>query len=197
MRIAISGTHSVGKSTFVNDFLAKHPDYAYEQEPYRALKDKHEILFGDHQTQQHINIQLDYCLASVSRYQPGAKVIFDRAPFDYIPYSAYTAEHAHTDIDQSYVHSLYRRMTPALKHLDLIVFVPISTEYKIDLEHDGHRPTDDFYRDAADAAFKKFYREEWQHVVGQQKAPIVIEITGTREARINALEQAIKELAHE
>jgi len=37
MRIAVSGSHSLGKSTVVNDWVAAHPEYRREEEPYRAL----------------------------------------------------------------------------------------------------------------------------------------------------------------
>ena len=37
MRIAISGSHSMGKSTFVKDFHISHPEFVLEDEPYRRL----------------------------------------------------------------------------------------------------------------------------------------------------------------
>jgi len=50
MRIAVSGTHSVGKSTFVWDFIKAHPEYIREEEPYRALRDNYDIKFGKDST---------------------------------------------------------------------------------------------------------------------------------------------------
>lgn len=46
MRIAVSGTYSVRKRAFVHDFIVKHPEYRREEEPYRALCNWYEILFG-------------------------------------------------------------------------------------------------------------------------------------------------------
>ena len=60
MRVAISGSHSLGKSTFVKDFLNTHLDYAFEEEPYRALMHQHDIKFAEDQTQRHIMLQLDF-----------------------------------------------------------------------------------------------------------------------------------------
>ena len=45
MRIVTSGTHSVGKSTVVWDFLKAHPDYIREEEPYRAVCENHDNGF--------------------------------------------------------------------------------------------------------------------------------------------------------
>ena len=38
MRIAATGTHSIGKSTFIEDFLIQYSDYIREMEPYRVLR---------------------------------------------------------------------------------------------------------------------------------------------------------------
>jgi hypothetical protein len=48
MRIAISGSHSLGKSTVVNDWVELNGDYMREEEPYRVLglRGPYEILFG-------------------------------------------------------------------------------------------------------------------------------------------------------
>jgi len=193
MRIAISGTHSLGKSTFVSDFVEKHPEYVFENEPYRALMHEHEILFGDHQTIHHIELQLNYCLAQVKKYQPGDNVIFDRPPTDFVPYSDYTATNADTDIDKSYINLLYDRIKPVLHHLDLIVFVPITDDYPMALENDGHRPVEDFYRTWVDGAFKKLYRDDITLIFPEKNAPKIVEITGPREDRIVALEKMVQE----
>jgi hypothetical protein len=50
MRIAVSGTHSVGKSNFVWEFIKEHPEYIREEEPYRALRDNYDIKFGKDST---------------------------------------------------------------------------------------------------------------------------------------------------
>lgn len=153
---------------------------------------KHEILFGDHQTQHHIDLQLNHCIDHVQRYQQGDKVIFDRAPTDFIPYSDYTAKNAHTDIDEAYVSAMLDRVRPVMEHLDLLVFVPKTKDYEILLEDDGHRPVEDFYRDWVDEGFKDLYRNRLATVIPIANQPRVIEITGPREERIRLLNEAIK-----
>ena len=60
MRIAISGSHSLGKSTVVNDWVAAHPEFRREEEPYRvlALNGLYEIWFRESSTRLHNGIQL-------------------------------------------------------------------------------------------------------------------------------------------
>ena len=62
MRIAISGSHSLGKSTVVNEWVAKNPAFRREEEPYRALGlyGPYEILFRDASTKLHNGIQMYY-----------------------------------------------------------------------------------------------------------------------------------------
>ena len=94
MRIAVSGSHSLGKSTVVNDWVAAHPEYRREEEPYRALSlaGPYEIRFRDASTRLQNGIQMYYSISRVHRFSAcTADVIFDRAPVDYIAYSVYTA----------------------------------------------------------------------------------------------------------
>jgi hypothetical protein len=70
MRIAISGSHSLGKSTVVNEWVAKNPALRREEEPYRALGlyGPYEILFRDAATQLHNGIQMYYNISRIHRY---------------------------------------------------------------------------------------------------------------------------------
>ena len=43
MRIAVSGSHSVGKSTLIAGFLSRHPEYAHEPEAFEVLADDVEL----------------------------------------------------------------------------------------------------------------------------------------------------------
>lgn len=194
MRIAISGSHSLGKSTFVTDFLKKHPDYSFEEEPYRALRHAHDIKFAEDQTCYHIMLQINYCIKQIKQYPIGKNVICDRCPADYIPYASYTVDYGHTDIDTMFIKSLYPLVQDALKNLDLIVFIPISAQHPIALEDDGHRPTHDIYRDWVDKAFKKLYRENLQAIMPPVNAPRVIEIVGDRQTRLRQLNKIMLEM---
>lgn len=199
MRIAISGTHSVGKSTFVSDFQKSHPEYILETEPYRALRDKHNIYFADKATQQCNSLQLNYAIDRSKLYNKDDNVIFDRCMADYIPYSEYPAEFGDTDIDESFVTSLFPLIKKTINYLDIIVFVPMSDDYTIDLEDDGIRQTDTFYQEWVDKAFKRMYRDQLESIVdtSQQESPRIVEITGLREYRVQTLEKIIRSMNNE
>ncbi|MCX7349323.1 MAG: AAA family ATPase [Alphaproteobacteria bacterium] len=194
MRIAVSGSHSLGKSTVVNDWITAHPEFSREEEPYRALSlhGPYEIRFRDESTRLHNGIQLYYNISRIHRYASQAdRVIFDRSPIDYIAYSQYTADQGTTDIDQSFVETMIPAVRESLDHLDLVAFVPRSDEWPIILENDGIRPVDEAYRDAVDDIFKQIYRHGRYGLFPRRDGPRVIELLGPPQQRIAQIEEAI------
>jgi predicted ATPase len=197
MRIAVSGSHSLGKSTLVDDWVARYPEFTREEEPYRALGlyGPYQILFRDESTRLHNGIQLYYSLSRVNRYTAQADdVIFDRAPVDYLAYSQYTADAGSTDIDDAFVMSMVAAVIESLDRLDIIAFVPKSDEWPVEMEADGIRPTDYAYRDAVDAVFKQIYREGRYGVISGERHPLVVELVGSREDRLDQLARAAAEV---
>jgi hypothetical protein len=197
MRIAISGSHSLGKSTVVNDWVARHPRFRREEEPYRALglHGPYEILFRDASTRLHNGIQMYYNISRIHRYGDSAEdVIFDRAPVDYIAYSQYTANQGRTDIDPAFVESMVPAVRESLDHLDILAFVPKSDAWPVAMEADGIRPVDHGYRDEVDAIFKQIYREGRFQVLPEKRGPRLIELWGPGEQRLNQLQQAMDEV---
>ena len=194
MRIAISGTHSQGKSTFVRDWIKRHHHYIREEEPFRALHEEgYDIRFRQESTRLHNGIQMYYNISRLMSYQREDDcVIFDRCPVDYIAYSQYTANHGTTDINNEFVKSLAAKVKDSLRNLDLLVFLPITNEWPVAMENDGIRPLDHPYRDEVDVIFKQIYREQRFLVMPINNPPAFLELWGDREDRLNSLEQAIQ-----
>jgi hypothetical protein len=193
MRIAVTGSHSLGKSTVVNDWVGAHPEYLREEEPYRALglHGPYEIRFRDESTRLQNGIQLYYSLSRVFRHSgPECQVIFDRAPVDYIAYSQYTADCGTTDIDQAFVESMVPAVRESLGHIDILAFVPKSEDWPVHLEQDGIRPVDPDYRDRVDAIFKQIYREGRFGIFPNPGGPEVIELVGPPAQRLAQIGQA-------
>ena len=197
MRIAISGSHSLGKSTVVNDWVALNGDYMREEEPYRvlSLRGPYEILFRDASTRLHNGIQLYYSISRLNRYSTAAEhVIFDRAPVDYIAYSQYTANQHLTDIDDDFVLSMVSAVRESLDRLDILAFVPQSDDWPVAMEDDGIRPVDHFYRDEVDAIFKQIYRDGRFDILPKKSPPLLIELVGSPEHRLLQLAQAVEQV---
>ena len=197
MRIAISGSHSLGKSTVVNDWVALNGDYMREEEPYRvlSLRGPYEILFRDASTRLHNGIQLYYSISRLNRYSTAAEhVIFDRAPVDYIAYSQYTANQHLTDIDDDFVLSMVSAVRESLDRLDILAFVPQSDDWPVAMEDDGIRPVDHSYRDEVDVIFKQIYRDGRFDILPKKSPPLLIELVGSPEHRLLQLAQAVEQV---
>jgi hypothetical protein len=197
MRIAISGSHSLGKSTVVNGWVACHADYIREEEPYRVLglKGPYEIFFREASTRLQNGIQMYYSISRVHRYASSdQRVIFDRAPIDYLAYSQYTANQGTTDIDDEFVRSMLPAVREALDHLDILAFVPQSDIWPVAMEDDGIRPVDHSYRAEVDQIFKRIYREGLFDVFPLFHGPMLIELVGPPDQRLQQLSNAVAQL---
>ena len=128
----------------------------------------------------------------MSYQQDSDCIIFDRCPVDYIAYSQYTANRRTTDIKDKFGESLAARVRDSLQNLDLLIFLPITSEWPVAMENDGIRPIDLPYRDEVDSIFKQIYREQRFSVMPINNPPVLIELWGAREDRLNSLDQAIK-----
>ncbi len=187
MRIAISGTHSMGKSTTVDDFLKAHPEYIHELEPYRALRDDHEFHFAKQSTRYCIQVQLDWLFDRMKRYAAGDNVIYDRCPVDFIPYSLYTDKYGLTDLNLTYIERAVPVIRESLQYLDIIVFLPITDKHLVELEDDHIRPIEAEYRQEVDEYFKSVYRELIYDILPKNNPPKILELWGSREERIKKI----------
>lgn len=81
MRVAVSGSHCLGKSTIVNEWVAKLLAFLREEEPYRALGlyGPYEILFRDASTKLHNGIQMDDNIGRIHRYADSTEDVIFKA----------------------------------------------------------------------------------------------------------------------
>ena len=183
MRIAISGTHFMGKTTLIEDFIAQHPNYRYEEEPYVKLQYEKTIELAVEPSIEELLNELDYSINRLNECQHEPNVIFDRCPIDFIAYAMCSLKKDSVDINDSEVSERFEEIKEALDHLDLIIFLPITKDY--DMEYDEDNPE---YRLMADRFFKKLYRDDICDIFPRYNHPRIIELFGDRNARVKSLE---------
>ena len=169
-----------------------HPEFKYELEPYRALRDKYDIKFAKESTQHCADVQVDYLIERMQSYKKGGHAIFDRCLVDFLPYCQYTAKYGLTDINQDYLNKLADRIRDNIHYIDLIIFLPITEKHLIHLEDDGIRPTDIEYRADVDQYFKEIYHNHAYDLLSKAKNTRMVEMWGPREERVRQLEELIK-----
>lgn len=182
MRIAISGTHGVGKSTLIDDFAHRHPDYIKITEAYYQLHDE-ELDFEYGPSLESFKTQLDFSINQLLENVNRSNIIYDRCSIDFLAYSMYALNQDNIDIADSDLSSRFDDIKSALASLDLIVFIPLMPGYQID--YAGEDPD---YREGVDQCFKAIYRDEVIDIFPGYHHPQVIEVWGDPKTRIAKLE---------
>lgn len=188
MRIAVSGTHFMGKSTLVEDFIKKHPDYRHEIEPYYKLQDEQINELSLEPSLDSFIAQLNCSINQLNECTNESNIIFDRCPVDFLAYAMCVLGHDFIDINDSEVSQNFPEVKASLNHLDLIVFLPIVKEHTIKYTEENA-----VYRNAVDKCFKKIYQDDICDIFPRHNHPVIIEIFGDRTTRLEKLENYIRE----
>lgn len=117
MRIAISGSHRVGKTTLAEALAEALPGYELVPEPYYQLEDEG-YEFEEFPSVEDFQRQLERSIHSIS--ESAGNVVFDRCPLDILGYLL-----THRDADVFEIGDWMPRVREAVTKLDLIVFAPI------------------------------------------------------------------------
>jgi len=180
MRIAVSGTHFIGKSTLIEDFIKAHPEYKHEIEPYYQLESTLEPSLDSFLE------QLDYSIEMLNTHANESNIIFDRCPVDFLAYAMCTLEQEPIDINDSEVSERFSVIKEALDNIDAIVFLPIVKEHTIEYTED-----DAAFRKEVDKCFKLIYSDDIYDIFPSYDHPKIIEIWGDRTTRIRKLELSL------
>ncbi len=115
MRIAIFGTHKVGKTTLAEELLENLPGYTLELEPYYQLEFSG-YEFSEAPTPEDFIEQFNYSTKLI--LESGDNVIFDRCVIDILAY-------LHVLDPYRNVQHFYETAQTLIAEIDLFVFVPI------------------------------------------------------------------------
>lgn len=121
MRIAIIGTHCVGKTTLVEELKKLLPDYEFYPEPYYELEERG-YLFSETPTIDDYIAQFEYSIKQIQGSDDNA--VFDRCPVDLFAYMQAVSESEN-------IQAYYQKMEDVLSEIDLIVFAPIEEPDRI------------------------------------------------------------------
>src|SRR6185369_1282201 len=127
MRIAVSGTHGVGKSTLIDEFLRRHPEFVHEPEPYAVMVEDLGEEFSDEPNVEDFRRQLEFNIDRLREHAPGEKVIYERCPIDFLAYI--------DALEPGSVEPLPGPVAKAMQNLDLIVYLPLDNNQSLESEY--------------------------------------------------------------
>lgn len=190
MRIAVSGTHFIGKSTLIEDFIKQHPHYRLEMEPYYQLQNEKAMELSLEPSFESLLEQLDYSIDQINACQKESDVIFDRCPVDFLAYAMCALQQDDVDIHDSELSDRLVEIKLALVHVDVIVFLPISIDNSIDYTEENPA-----YRKASDKCFKRLYRDDLYDIFPRYNQPRILELVGDRTTRLKKLDNYLTPMA--
>ena len=185
MRVAISGTHSSGKSTLVDAFLLRHGDYAHEPEPYEVLQDVYGEAFAAEPSADDFYRQLEYHVERLHTYRAGVRVIFERSPVDYLAYVLALGDLDRETSDARLAERSLDVARGAVTLLDLVVYLPAGGGD--DVVPDSEDPE---LRRAVDARLEGILLDD-DYGIFTGGRPLVLEAMGTTAQRLRTLEGAL------
>jgi hypothetical protein len=184
--ISVSGTQCIGKSTFIEDFIINWPMYKVMGNSYRDLVKKNDLKINKDTTKESQRIILESIIEDLRSVKKDDHVIFDRSPLDNIVYSIWAYDKNQGNIDDAFVADCINISRHAMQKLDLMFMIPM-TKQNPDLVGDELRDIDPVYQREIDQLFKglKTKREENDDIFFvKNDAPMIIEVFGSREARV-------------
>lgn len=175
MRIAISGSHLVGKSTLAEELGARLAGHLVVDEPYRLLEEEG-YEFPDQPDVDDFVVQLRCSLRLLASSRHN--VIFDRCPLDFLGYILALPGARAFDL-QPWLTVIESRLAT----LDLLVFVPVT--FAAD---SIPPPPDNHFRLAVDGVLRDLLMADELGVCGDLE---VVEVTGPVGHRVNEVMRRI------
>ena len=175
MRVAVSGTHGVGKSTLIDEFVRRHLEFVHEPEPYTVMVDDLGEEFSAEPCVEDLRRQLEFNIERLSQLAAKANVIYERCPVDFLAYI-----HA---LDPLSVEALLEPITEAMRQLDLIVYLPLK-ETNVEDEYPK-------LQRAVDRRLSSIYREDEFGIMSSTNVTVV-EAEGPTHHRLRTLENSLK-----
>ena len=177
MRIAVSGTHATGKTTLIEAFLARHPEYTHEPEPYGVLREIYGEAFGEAPGVEDFERQLELNLETIGRYKAGDNVILERSPADFLAYMIAIDERPAADLWMD-------RVRKVLAQIDLVAFVPLEAHIDVPDSENLH------LRELVDELLQDILLADDLNLFSGMQ-PSIVEVRGSVERRLAHLEAAL------
>jgi len=174
MRIAVTGTHGVGKTTFIDDFAAAYPGYESVAEPYWLL-DQQGLPFSDGATITDLEKQLTESCKLIVGYVGGGNVIFDRCPLDFLAYLDVVS--ASEGFEWLPSGRELAQVSKAVALIDVVIFVPLSSPDDIPVQIERPR-----LRSRMDRRLKTMLRDDDLGLL--HDGPRIVEVVGSRAQRV-------------
>lgn len=194
MKIAISGTQCIGKSTFIQDFLKKWPMYKQSGADCSSIIKEKNLKHSKDSDESTQDIILDHLLNQAYSHSKKDHIIYDRCTLDNLVYTAWL--HLKGRVSEEYLNKIVPVIQQSLKLYDIIFYIPITKVAPVEIVENGTRNVDPTFREEINNIFSVFissYYKGDRKLFPSEECPAVIEIFGKPEERIKLAEFYVNE----
>ncbi len=198
MRIAIVGAQNVGKTTLINAFRQRWPDYSLPEKTYRELIKEKSLVINEQGSLESQKVIRD-ALADLALENAGkAKTIHDRCILDNLVYTFWLADYkkfeaSESDINEFITTSIFLTKE-SLKFYDVIFWLPVNPNIPV---VDGeNRSTSEQYRAEIDNIFYAVYETYKKNsgvIFDRDNQPAYIVLEGDVNEKIETIKQYISD----
>ena len=183
MRICVSGTQNIGKSTFIKNFLEEFTMYKTPDTSYRDIISKYEI---NQQATEEVQREVrDFISDQAMNYTSASNIIYDRGILDNAVYSLWKNDKDSDAISDGFIHQSLHMCREVCKFYDIIFYFPITQHHEVEItDETKFRDTDSNYREEIDMLFKaalQTYHKKEDLFFDMRDAPAIIELFGDEE----------------
>lgn len=175
MRIVVSGTHASGKSTLIADFALRHPEFAVLPDPFELVDE-----MWDSPNAASFAAQLRISADRLDPLESPENLIAERGPIDFLAYLLALEELTGASDSRQLLERATEITREALRHVDLLVVLPLTAIDPIEAGIDEHLEL----RDTMNGILLDLLDDS--DLIGRRTR--VAEITGDRDRRLSALE---------
>jgi hypothetical protein len=189
MKIAISGSTNMGKSTLIKDFVKNWPMYETQEKSYRDILIEKNLPHSKDSNEETQKVILDFLVEQAIESSTKDFSISDRCVLDVVAYSAWLNLNGKLSDKLLDEQRILARET--LKLYDIIFYVPLTKVAEVPMDNDGFREIDENFREEIDNIFKAFsqsYDKADGRIFPKDDSPALIEIFGNQQERIKMIE---------
>ncbi len=186
MRVAVSGSHNVGKSTLIAAFLSRHPLYGHEPEAFEVLADDVDLTESGVPTPDGLRILLEYTVSAVEAHSPEARVVFERSPVDYLAYAAASGSAWEPNEKQRFLATHTPIVHASIRHLDLVAYLPLT-----DTGVGRRRGEDKRFRQEVDVWLRRVLLDDVYELFAEP-SPRVVALPATTDRQLAELSRLVQ-----
>lgn len=196
MRIGISGTQCIGKSTVIKDFLQRWDMYETPSQSYRDILEEKGLACNQDTNTETQTIILNHLCDQVLGTGRLDNIITDRTPYDALAYSMWANAKGVEGFTDEYIQTQIALAREASSCYDVIFHIPIVEGHDVKIVDDDLRDTDPDFRvemgNIFSAIFSTYFKQTGPFFKWGD-CPAVIELFGSPEERMEILKLYVNE----